>query len=170
MAEGAHWFVSEILPLIRQEVPAVSLYLVGKGSDRHLGSVVERGDPRTIVTGRVSSMLPFLSNADVCIVPLRFESGTRFKILEAGACGTPVVSTTLGAEGLPVESGRHLLIADRPEKFAEAVVRVLRDKDLAMLLAGELRSLVESRFGIDRLTAEGAAILTYLQEHPGMSR
>jgi polysaccharide biosynthesis protein PslH len=108
-------------------------------------------------------MLPFLTNADVCIPP-RFESGTRFKILEAGASGTPVVSTTLGAEGLPVESGRHLLIADTPEAFAEAIVRVIRDRTLAATLSRQLKLLVKSRFGIDRLAVEGAAVLDYLKQ------
>jgi polysaccharide biosynthesis protein PslH len=164
MADGAHWFVNDVLPLIREQVPSVNLYLAGKGSDRNLGPLVERADPHVIVTGRVPSMLPFLTNADVCIVPLRFESGTRFKILEAGASGTPVVSTTLGAEGLPVESGRHLLIADTPEGFAEAIVRVIRNRTLAATLSRELNLLVKSRFGIDRLAAEGAAVLGYLKQ------
>jgi glycosyltransferase involved in cell wall biosynthesis len=153
-----------VLPLIREQVPSVNLYLAGKGSDRNLGPLVERADPHIIVTGRVSSMLPFLTNSDVCIVPLRFESGTRFKILEAGASGTPVVSTTLGAEGLPVESGRHLLIADTAEGFAEAIVRVIRDRTLAASLSIELKLLVKSGFGIDRLAAEGAAVLGYLKQ------
>jgi len=162
MAEGTRWFVDHILPRIRKAVPSIGLYLVGKGSDQHLGSIIDPHDPRIVTTGRVPSVVPYLANADVCIVPLRFESGTRFKILEAGASGTPVVSTTLGAEGIPVESGRHLLLADSPEEFADAVVRVLQDKDLARRLATGLRSLVDAQFGIRRLAADGTAILTYL--------
>jgi len=163
MAEGAQWFVDQVLPLIRQTVPSVTTYFVGKGSDQHLRSILDGNDPRLVATGRVRSVLPFLSNADVCVVPLHFESGTRFKILEAGACGTPVVSTTLGAEGLPVQSERHLLLADTPDAFAAAVVRVLRDRELADRLAAELRTLVDAEFGIGRLAAEGTRVLDYLR-------
>ncbi len=163
MAEGARWYVEQVLPLIRQKVPSVTTYFVGKGSDQHLASILDGNHEGLVTTGRVRSVLPFLSNAEVCIVPLHFESGTRFKILEAGACGTPVVSTTLGAEGLPVESGRHLLLADTPQAFADSVLRVLHDRELAGRLAAELRRLVDDQFGIGRLAAEATRVLNYLR-------
>jgi glycosyltransferase involved in cell wall biosynthesis len=106
--------------------------------------------------------LPYLCNTDVALVPLKFESGTRFKILEAGACKVPLVSTTLGAEGIPVIDGEHILIADEPEDFAKAIVRLLDDKELARKLAVNCNDLVNKNFSVESLAAEAKKILGYL--------
>jgi glycosyltransferase involved in cell wall biosynthesis len=119
------------------------------------------------ITGALPSVLPYLGNASVAIVPLRFESGTRFKILEAGACGIAVVSTTLGAEGIPVKDGRDVLIADTPQEFAEAVIRVLQDREFAELLGRNLKALVSQGYSLDTLAREGEAILEYVAQCAG---
>jgi glycosyltransferase involved in cell wall biosynthesis len=111
----------------------------------------------------VDSVLPYLCHADVALVPLHFESGTRFKILEAGACGVPQVSTTLGAEGIPVVDGRDILIADRPEAFAGAILRLLEDKPLAARLAESCERLVREQFSVPRLGRDAKSILAYLE-------
>ena len=90
--------------------------------------------------GQVPSMEDELARASVAVVPIRFGSGTRIKILESFAHNVPVVSTTLGAEGLEVEDGVHLLLADDPEEFAAAVVRVLRDPVLRVRLTEAAQS------------------------------
>ena len=87
-----------------------------------------------------------IAAARVAVVPLVSGSGTRFKIIEAWAAGTPVVSTTIGAEGLDATPGEHLLIADTPDDFCHAVVSVLNDNGLAARLATAGRALYESRF------------------------
>ena len=121
-------------------------------------------DQGITITGQLPSVLSYLCHADVALVPLRFESGTRFKILEAGACGVPVVSTTLGAEGLFVAHERDILIADQPEPFAEAVVRLLRYPDLASEIAKNLKSLVYEKYSLRTLVEEGRLILEYLKD------
>jgi len=157
MYEAARWTIEHVLPRVRERVPEVQLYLVGNGSDRQFGGL---GAPGITATGKLASALPYLQNADVSLVPLQFESGTRFKILEAGACGVPVVTTTLGAEGLPVVDGRHVLIADEPSTFADAIVRVLEDGELARRLAAGCRELVAVNFGLDSLVVQAREILS----------
>jgi hypothetical protein len=164
MQHAATWFVREVLPLVTSALPEVQVYIAGQGSD-----VVLRGmtQPGVHVLGRVPTVLPYLCHSGVSVVPLFFESGTRFKILEAGACGVAVVSTTLGAEGIPAVDGEHLLLADAPGDFASAVTRLLRDPEAARAMGSRLRDLVRRDFSLDALTREGAAILRALGATPG---
>ena len=164
MDRAARWLLEDVLPLVRASVPAVHLYLIGRGSDRMWSHAA---GPHVTVTGKVPSVLPYLRNADVALVPLMFESGTRFKILEAGACRVSVVSTTLGAEGLTVRDGEHLLIADTAEEFAAAILRLLRDDALRRALADRLRALVEASYSLAALGRAGEQILEAV--HAGMS-
>lgn len=161
MDMAARWVLEEVLPLVRQSIPDLHFYIVGKASDKQFGHI---RDPRITVTGTLPSVLPYLCNIDVALVPLHFESGTRFKILEAGACGIPLVSTTLGAEGLPVIDGKHLLIADSASDFASAIIRLLNDRQLASSLAANCRELVEQHYSIDSLALQARAILQRLEE------
>lgn len=159
MENAARWMIDEVLPLVRQTVPDVNFYIVGKDSDKILGDIT---DPKIIVTGKLPSVLPYLCHVDVALVPLKFESGTRYKILEAGACKIPLVSTTLGAEGIPVIDGEHILIADEPEAFASAIIRLLNNKELANRLALNCHNLVNEHFSVDFLADEAKQILEYL--------
>jgi glycosyltransferase involved in cell wall biosynthesis len=111
----------------------------------------------------VDTVLPYLYNSNVAIVPLSFESGTRFKILEAAACGIPIVSTTLGAEGIPVSHDIDILIADTSDEFANGVVRVIKDIDFAKSIAGECSKLVRQNYSIEHLMREGEVILNSLK-------
>jgi len=159
MDDAARWMISEILPSVRATVPNIHVYIVGTGSRSTLRDIE---DSDITVTGPLPSVLPYLCHANVAVVPLRFESGTRFKILEAGACGIPVVSTTLGAEGLEVIHGKHILIADDSESFAQAVIHLLRDGDLAHGISQNLGLLVREKYSIAALVEEGRRILNYL--------
>jgi glycosyltransferase involved in cell wall biosynthesis len=107
----------------------------------------------------VADIRPYLERALVYVVPLRSGSGTRIKIFEAMAMGKAVVSTTLGAEGLPVTDGENILIADQPREFASAVVRLLRDRELAARLGQSARALVEHRFTSQAVGAQFESIL-----------
>jgi glycosyltransferase involved in cell wall biosynthesis len=160
MDTAARWVLTEVLPKIRTIEPNIHFYIVGRDSEIGFGNL---GDPNITVTGRVESVLPYLCNADVSIVPLKFESGTRFKILESGACGVPIVSTTLGAEGIPVVDGRDILLADTAEDFAFAILRLLKDTNLRNQLIENCKNLVNKHYGIDALASEGQLILQHLQ-------
>jgi glycosyltransferase involved in cell wall biosynthesis len=163
MDRAARWMLDEVLPLIRAEIPDVHFTIVGKNSDLTMADA--RG-PHVTVTGRLPSVLPYLVPADIVVVPLQFESGTRFKILEAGACRKAVVSTTLGAEGIPVIDGHDILLADTPRQFSDAILRLLRDPDLRQRLGTGLEALVQRDYGIDALEQQGRAILAQLDAAP----
>lgn len=161
MEDAARWVIADILPQVRLEIPGVHFYIVGKGSDRTLSDVE---DPGITITGPLPSVLPYLTHADVALVPLRWESGTRFKILEAGVCGVPVVSTTLGAEGIPVAHQKNILIADEAGLFADSIVRLIKDPHFAVELATSLKKLVQERYDVASLAQQGRAILEYLTQ------
>jgi glycosyltransferase involved in cell wall biosynthesis len=159
MEDAARWMLEHVMPLLKRELPDIHFYVAGRASGKVLADV---HDDNVTVAGELPSVLPYLTNASVAVVPLRFESGTRFKILEAGACRVPVVSTTLGAEGIPAVDGKDILIADTPEDFAMAVVAVIRDRRRAESLGQNLRELVAVKFSIQALAHEGENILEYL--------
>lgn len=146
--DGIFYFVQDILPRIRKEIPDASLLVVGRNPSSRL---VELG--RTTkgveVTGKVDDIRPYLQHGSVYIVPLRVGSGTRLKIFEAMAMGKAVVSTSIGAEGLPVRPGRDVLIADNSEEFAGAVVGLLRDRVRRSELGRAARQLVAQQHGWD---------------------
>ena len=142
-ADGAAWLAGEIAPLIRDLLPGARIRLVGHATPR-----VEalHQPPEITVTGRVPDMTAELARADVVVVPVRFGSGTRLKILEAFAHRVPVVSTTIGAEGLGVEDRTHLLIADRPDEFADAIYRLRSSPTLHQRIVDSAEALYRERF------------------------
>ncbi|HXH07676.1 MAG TPA: glycosyltransferase [Vicinamibacterales bacterium] len=134
----------EILPVIRRREPGVSLQIVGRDPTPAVRRLAR--EPGVEVTGTVDDIRPYLARAGAVVVPLRIAGGTRLKIFEAMAMGRPVVATTVGAEGLPVADGRDILIADDPERFAAAVVRLVRDDAERRRIGLAARRLVESRY------------------------
>lgn len=159
MVRSAHWVLEEILPLIKMEIPDIHVYMVGRGSKENLGWV-QRGD--VTVTGTLPSVLPYLCNADVAIVPLQFESGTRFKILEAGAARVPIVSTTLGAEGLPIADGEGILLADDAPAFAKAIVKIIKDPEFSAKLSMNCYSFIDEKCSLKSLEREAMNVLERL--------
>lgn len=142
--DGMLWFCNDMLPLIKQRIPDVTLSIVGRAPTAAVQQLAERQGVR--VTGRVDDVRPYIRNAAVFVVPLRIGGGTRLKIFEAMAMAKAVVSTTVGAEGLPVSHDRDILLADQPSSFADAVVRVVRDVTLRKRLEAAARALVAERF------------------------
>ena len=140
------WFTNEILPLIRARVPEVSLTVVGRNPYKSLQEL-SRKDPSIIVTGRVPDVRPYMEKASVYIVPIRIGGGTRLKIYEAMAMELPIVSTTVGAEGLPVTDGEDILLRDDPASFATAVGDLLLDPDSARSIASQAESNVRKNHG-----------------------
>lgn len=141
---AVRYFRRQIWPILRERWPELAWRLVGKKPE----AVQQwtRGDSRIEVRGAVPDAIEELARAQVGVVPILAGSGTRLKILEAWAAALPVVSTTLGAEGLPVENGRHLLLADGATAFADAVSRLLASEHLRVELGCAGRRLLESRF------------------------
>lgn len=142
--DAAAWFAGEILPLVAAARPAVQLRITGSTQGVNLNGFPRR--PQVRFTGYLDDITPTLAQSWACVTPLRVGGGTRLKILEAMACGVPVVSTTKGAEGLDVTPGRDILIADTPAAFAEAVLCLLGDAALRASLAAAGRHLVESQY------------------------
>ena len=138
------WFHRAIWSRIRAEEPEAHLYVVGKAPHR---TVVALGtDPSVTVTGYVQDILPYFGGADVYVVPLRMGGGTRLKVLEAMACGLPLVSTTIGAEGIARASGEQLFLADDAEGFARAVTKLLRDAPLRASVGRAARGYVARHY------------------------
>jgi glycosyltransferase involved in cell wall biosynthesis len=160
MDRSARWVIEDVLPLVRKSIPYIHFYIVGKNSNLFFGHL---NDPGITATGKLDSVLPYLCNTDVALVPLKFESGTRFKILEAGACKVPLVSTTLGAEGIPVIDGVHILIGDEPHDFAQAIIHLLNDRSFANQLAQNCYQFVTEHFNIEALSCEAEKILDFIK-------
>jgi sugar transferase (PEP-CTERM/EpsH1 system associated) len=155
--DAIQYFTAEIMPLIKQQLPDVTLTVVGRNPYPALVELSKR-DSSIIVTGRVEDVRPYMDRAAAYVVPLRIGGGTRLKIYEAMAMEKPIVSTTVGAEGLPVRSDVELLLADSPEEFAQSVVDVLTNSSLARELADRAATLVREQFGWDRVAARFAEI------------
>ena len=138
---AVRYFSRRIWPVLRERWPGLVWRLVGKSPESI--KAYTAGDPRIEVTGPVQSAVAELARARVAVVPLLAGSGTRIKILEAWAAGTPVVSTTIGAEGLPARPGEHVLLADSSAAFAEAVSTLLAQPELARTIGMNGRLLFE---------------------------
>jgi sugar transferase (PEP-CTERM/EpsH1 system associated) len=137
-------FCDEILPLIRQAEPDVTFSVVGRAPTPAIRKLARDGSVE--VTGRVDDVRPYVAPAGVYVVPLRIGGGTRLKIFEAMGMGKAIVSTSIGAEGLPVTHGRDIVIADEPRRFAEEVVRLMRDAEARRALELAARQLVVERY------------------------
>ncbi|WP_375724890.1 glycosyltransferase family 4 protein [Arcobacter sp. KX21116] len=159
MEDATRWFVDEVFSNLIIKYPNLKLYIVGKKSIEIVG---ELSNQNILVVGKVESVLPYLKHVDVVLVPLRFESGTRFKILEAMACKKAIVSTTLGAEGIPVTDNENILIADEPNIFYQKVVDLIENKLTKNKLAKNGYNLVKEQYDIDNLAQQGKAICKYL--------
>jgi glycosyltransferase involved in cell wall biosynthesis len=142
--DAALWFGQDVWPLVRAGHPGATWGIVGKAPHPRLD--VLRDDPSITLVGEVPEMRPYLAAAELYVIPLRMGGGTRFKLLEAMAAGSPIVSTTVGAEGVPVQTGQELLVADSAADFAAAVLRLLHDPSLGRQLSTAARKLVTERF------------------------
>ena len=142
--DGMLYFVRDILPLVRQAEPGATLSIIGRAPTPGVRRLAEEHGVE--VTGRVDDVRPHIAGGSVYVVPLRIGGGTRLKIFEAMGMGKAVVSTTIGAEGLPVSHGRDIVIADEPAAFAEAIVGLIRDTDGRARMESAARQLVVERY------------------------
>ena len=155
--DAIRYFTEEILPLIKRSIPSVTLTVVGRNPYPALRELSKR-DSSVVVTGRVEDVRPYIERAAAYVVPLRIGGGTRLKIYEALAMEKPMVSTTVGAEGLPLKPGSELLIADTPDTFAAAVVRLLQNSKEAGEMAQRAAERVRANFGWDGVSQRFAEI------------
>jgi len=114
---------------------------------------------KIIITGEVPSVMPYLCHVDAVLVPLQYESGTRFKILETAAVRVPIISTTLGAEGIDYAPGQDLLIADTAQAFAHMIRNIIKNKSFAKKLADHAYQHIALNYHIDRAEKEAKIIL-----------
>ena len=150
--DGIDWFQREVLPLILRRKPACSVAIVGRYPPRALRELAAHSSG-VQVTGTVPDVRPWLWGSKVSIVPLRMGGGTRLKIFEAMAAGVPVVSTTIGAEGLDARDGDTIRIADGPEEFADACVALLDDEAERARLRGRALQMVTEQYSWERVAS-----------------
>lgn len=141
------WFAQNVLPLVRRSAPDVTFRIVGRNPHARLNTL--RDNPAVTIVGAVEDIRPDIHGGDVYVIPLRVGGGTRFKALEAMACARPIVSTSLGVEGIGATHDRDLLLADTPSNFAAAVLRLLAPGNgpLRAQLGANARTFVEAHYG-----------------------
>jgi polysaccharide biosynthesis protein PslH len=150
-ADGVLWFCEEIWPLVARLVPSARFDVLGRGGGGRLAGLRRSPPARVSFLGEGDDTRPHWGRAAVAVVPLQAGGGTRLKILEAAACGVPVVSTRLGAEGLEFERGSEIAVADPAEEFASAVAKLLSDAGLARAQAAAARRRVEACYDWRRI-------------------
>ena len=155
--DALRFFCAEVLPRIRSEAGrAVTLRIVGAGSGARVRELARQ--PGVELVGAVADVAPWYRDAHVAIAPIRAGGGTRIKILEAFAQGRPVVTTTIGIEGIAAEDGRHALVRDDPTELAAACLRLLREPALGARLAREAGELFRRAYSHESLAAAVAAL------------
>jgi len=145
-ADGIRWFAQEVFPLIRQKMPKVTLTIVGKNPPMDFVRLAGDSKSGVIVTGFVEELDPYFAKSALMVIPVRAGGGMRVRILEAFARAIPVVTTSIGLEGIDARPGTDILVADDPLDFANSVLNLLQEKDLQEKLASNGRQLVEEKY------------------------
>lgn len=146
--ETVRYFAHEILPLIRKTVPDVKFFIVGSNPAPELQELA-RTQPNIIVTGRVERVQPYVQKAAVFVAPMRIARGVQNKILETMAMGVPVVTNSLGFEGVSAVAGQDLFVEDQPAQFAQRVLQLFGDPELRRRIGQNARKTIETRYSWD---------------------
>jgi sugar transferase (PEP-CTERM/EpsH1 system associated) len=162
--DGVRWFADEIFPLVRRALPGAQLHVVGRAPTREVLALAER--PGVTVTGAVPDVRVHLSGATMMIAPLRIARGIQNKVLEGMAARVPIVLTKGALEGLDAEPGRHVVRADAPQPFADAVIALSTDPARATALAAEARALVVERWAWSPALAKLEGVLEEVARAP----
>ncbi len=144
--EGILWFLSDIWPLIKTEIPVAKFYIVGKNPPYKLIKLLSDD---VVVTGYVKDVREYIAKSPVFVVPIKTGSGVRIKILNAMAMGKAIVSTAVGCEGLDIESEKNIYIAQTGQQFAEYVIKLLKNKDERVRLGNEAQKLIKQQYSWD---------------------
>jgi glycosyltransferase involved in cell wall biosynthesis len=148
--DGIEWFYSEIWPLVRESAPDATMKVVGRAPPHGMVNRICSAAPEWQFTDFVDDVREHIWGARAFVIPLRVGGGTRIKAFEAMAMGAPVVSTSIGIEGLPVTDERHYFCADDPASFANKVLRLLDDSSIGQRISESARQLVDDRYGYER--------------------
>jgi len=147
--DAVMYFIEHIWPYLKKDLPGIEFHVIGRQPTPDILMAAKR-DQGIVVTGTVEDVRDYLRKAKVFVAPIRLGKGFRGKILEAMAMGIPVVTTSLGAEGIPVENMNNIVIADDPETFTERIVDLFKDDELYNRISGNSRALVEKKFSWER--------------------
>jgi glycosyltransferase involved in cell wall biosynthesis len=156
--DAVEYFLSEVFPLIRNRIPSATFTIAGRSPDARVLKAAQ-GIDGVSITGKVADMRPYLWGSKISIVPIRIGGGTRLKIYECMAAGLPVVSTTVGAEGLRYTNGADIAIADDPSGLADACIRLLSDDAARSALAKKALKRAQTEFSWKAVSLEFEAIL-----------
>lgn len=148
-ADGIHWFATRVLELVRKVIPDSSLTIIGSDPPGKVSAL--HAPPMITVTGFLDDVRPLIREAACVVVPLMVGGGSRLKILDALSMSKPVVSTSIGCEGLNVNHGKDILVCDTDGEFAQGVIKVLQDRQLAQSLGKNGRRLVQEQYGWEML-------------------
>ena len=163
--DAVRWFASRVWPTVRDRHPELFFYVVGPNPPPDILNLAWK-DPSIVVTGEVEDVRPYLHRATVFVCPVRMGSGMRIKILEAMASELPVVSTSLGAEGLPLQQGVNGFVADHPRIMAEQIQQLLSDAPLRRAMGRRARETVSVRYSWDQSVTELERLFQELTETP----
>ncbi len=156
--DGIVHFIEQVLPRIREQIPEVSLSVVGRKPSQKLQALGDR-NKGVRITGWVDDIRPYLAHSAMCIVPLRIGGGTRLKIFEAMAMGKAMISTTIGAEGLPVRHSESIVLADDPEDFARQAVNLLRSPERRQHIGAAAHKMVTEKYSWAKVADGFAEVL-----------
>ena len=145
-ADGIRWFVQEVFPLVRQKMPKVTLTIIGKNPPNDFVRMADDRESGVTVTGFVEELDPYFAKSALMVIPVRAGGGMRVRILEAFARAMPVVTTTVGLEGIQAQPGRDVLVEDSPVEFARAVMELFQNTELQDKLSRNGRQLVEDKY------------------------
>jgi hypothetical protein len=153
---ATRWFINEVFPLILNFYPDSLLRIVGRNSEMEFSSDTSKNIE---VVGETFSLVPYFLSSTVAAVPLKFESGTRFKIIEAGLLRTPVVTTSLGLEGLDLAHETHLLIADDALNFSSSILDLFESANLRKILTDNCYNYIYENNTLQNQVNEGLSIV-----------
>lgn len=149
-AQGILFFLKKIWERLKHKADYLQLFIVGRGSKKNKEILsLSKSMEDVIIFDDVESVVPFIKGASASIVPLLHGSGTRLKIIESMACGTPVISTSLGAEGIMVSDGKEILFADTPDQFIDKIVRLVNSEDLRRTISNAAYQYVSDHYGFN---------------------
>ncbi len=161
--DAARYFCAEVLPLVEARVPDVRLQIIGDSPPEEISRLANES---VEVLGFVPDTHPYLENAGVSVAPLRYGAGIKGKVGEAMAVGLPVVTTSVGMEGFGLEPGKDVLVGDTPEAFAEAVVRVLADRELYDRLRRNGWQFIHERYSEEAVAERVQGIFDGIDQYP----
>jgi glycosyltransferase involved in cell wall biosynthesis len=145
-ADGIRWFAQEVFPLVQAKIPDATLTIIGKNPPQDLQNLALQSPESMQVTGYVPDLEPYFEKAGVLVVPVRAGGGMRVRILEAFSRSMPVVTTTIGLEGIDAQPGRDVLVRDTAPDFAQSVIDVLESSNLQEQLSSNGRTFVEKYY------------------------